>query len=219
MTNPGTRGRRLSHELRTPLNAILGNVELLLDGTTGPLSPDARACVGEIQAAGHQLLRQVQTLLLWSETTASKLALDGAPLDLIGLVRQIVAGEHQGPLQVQPNDASLMVRGDPAWLTTMMVKVVELGAAATPAITLRAREDHAALGFSWPGFCPDQVAPPQIALIGAIADLHGASVGLTSDGLCLYWPDGQSGQVDAPGAAGRRESPNGSAQDCAQGRD
>lgn len=199
MANPGTRSHRLSHELRTPLNAILGNVELLLDGTTGPLSPDARACVGEIQAAGHQLLRQVRTLLLWSEAKASKAPPSGVPLDLIGLVRQIVAGEIQRPLQVQPKGASLVVWGDPAWLTTMMVQVVELGAAA-PAITLEARPDHAALGFAWPGFCSDQAEPLQIALIEAIADLHGGSVGLTTDGLCLYWPEQRSGRVDGPGA-------------------
>src|SRR5918994_5242073 len=51
--------RQLSHELRTPLNAILGNTELLLDGSSGPLSAQARACLGEVQTAGRQLLRQV----------------------------------------------------------------------------------------------------------------------------------------------------------------
>jgi His Kinase A (phospho-acceptor) domain len=56
--------RQLSHELRTPLNAILGNIELLLDGSAGPLSAQARACLGEIQLAGRDLLRQVQILLV-----------------------------------------------------------------------------------------------------------------------------------------------------------
>lgn len=216
MTNPGTRGRQLSHELRTPLNAILGNVELLLDGTTGPLSPEARACIGEIQAAGQQLLRQVQSLLLWSEARASEPALSGAALDLIGLVRQIVAGRAE----IRPPDASLVVRGDRTWLTTMIVKVIELGAgtAAAPAVTLEAREDHAALSFSWPGFCSDQVAPLQIALIEAIADLHKGSVGLTTEGLCLYWAEARGGRVDAPGAMVGSVLPNGSSSDCSKRR-
>jgi signal transduction histidine kinase len=54
---------RLCHDLRTPLNAILGNAELLLDGSVGPLSREARACVGDVQAAGEGILRQVQALL------------------------------------------------------------------------------------------------------------------------------------------------------------
>ena len=64
--------RQLSHELRTPLNAILGNVELLLDGSAGPLSAQARTCLGEIQVAGRRLLRQVELLLAWSELSAGR---------------------------------------------------------------------------------------------------------------------------------------------------
>ena len=77
--------RQFGHELRTPLHAILGNVELLLDGTAGPLSTEARKCVGEIQTASRQLSRQVQTLLLWSELRAGDANSDGATLDLIAL--------------------------------------------------------------------------------------------------------------------------------------
>ena len=41
---------QLGHELRTPLNAMLGNIELLLDGSAGPLAAPVRACIGDIQA-------------------------------------------------------------------------------------------------------------------------------------------------------------------------
>jgi His Kinase A (phospho-acceptor) domain len=85
--------RQLSHELRTPLNAILGNTELLLDGSSGPLSAQARACLGEVQAAGRQLLRQVQLLLAWSELCVSKPELAEYRVDLIALVREALTGD------------------------------------------------------------------------------------------------------------------------------
>ncbi|MDX1541808.1 MAG: histidine kinase dimerization/phospho-acceptor domain-containing protein, partial [Geminicoccaceae bacterium] len=79
---PRSRQRRLSHELGTPLNAILGNVELMLDGSTGPLTGEARECLAEIQSAGHDLLRQSRmVLLLIQALEASELQLERpAPL-------------------------------------------------------------------------------------------------------------------------------------------
>ena len=62
-TAPTTGTTALSHELRTPLNAILGNLGLLLDGSAGPLSSEARACLGDIQRGARQLLDRVQCLL------------------------------------------------------------------------------------------------------------------------------------------------------------
>ncbi len=49
----------LSHELRTPANAILGHLELVLDGSAGPLSSELRGSLGEIQQAALQLSKQI----------------------------------------------------------------------------------------------------------------------------------------------------------------
>ncbi|NJO35734.1 MAG: hypothetical protein HC869_24305 [Rhodospirillales bacterium] len=58
----------LSHELRTPANAILGHVELLLSGSAGPLSCEARASLGDIQRAAVALSAQIGQMISLAET-------------------------------------------------------------------------------------------------------------------------------------------------------
>ena len=50
----------ISHELRTPANAILGHLDLLLSGSLGPLSSEARQSLGDIQQASMSLLEQIR---------------------------------------------------------------------------------------------------------------------------------------------------------------
>ncbi len=57
----------LSHELRTPANAILGNVELLLSGSAGPLSSEMRSSLGEIQRAALDLSTQIGEAIACAE--------------------------------------------------------------------------------------------------------------------------------------------------------
>src|SRR5262245_63812095 len=128
--------RQLSHELRTPLNAILGNAELLLDGSTGPLSAQARACLGEIQISGHRLLRQVQLLLAWSELGASRPKLAECRVDLIGLVREALTDARRESVRIDPPDAALSIRGDRFWLHMLVAEIIALPERAVPTIAL-----------------------------------------------------------------------------------
>lgn len=183
------------------MNGILGNVELLLDGSAGPLSADARACLGEVQIATRRLSRQVQILLLWSQLRASEANRDDATLDLIALIRDVGATGRTATLSIEPADARLIVRGQPFWLQALIGEIIELGAACerphAPTIRLETRNDGSALSFAWPHFCVADAGPLQIALIEAIAQMQGATAVLTSNGLDLYWPAAQ-----LPGAIG-----------------
>ena len=217
----GLGSPRLSHELRTPLNAILGNTELLLDGSAGPLSNEARACLGDIQAAGHRMLRQVQLLLdLCHARTRPSIADDGT-LDLIELLRAAqAAASRSGPGQavhVLPASARCMLQGDPRWLRALATALVELhladGQAVDPLLVAvggcPAPATPAAVRLWWRHFDPDQVAALPIALIGAILDLHGGRVALTAHGLQLDWPARRVVQT-GPLAAGCGRPRNGS---------
>jgi hypothetical protein len=145
---------QLSHELRTPLNAILGNIELLLDGSAGPLAAPARACIGDIQVASRQLLHQLQPLLLLVRARTSGALASRMPLDLLALIRQASADATRrreqepsqradvpchgaampgaGPPEPASRSAptSLMVPGDPVWLGALAAALVDLHAAA-----------------------------------------------------------------------------------------
>jgi signal transduction histidine kinase len=194
---------RLCHDLRTPLNAILGNAELLLDGSVGPLSREARACVGDVQAAGEGILRQVQALLDLCRALTAPASIAGAPLDLLALLRaQATALEVAVPLQLAPADARLVVRGDAAWLGTLAAALLELRRSAAPSggalrVTLgRAPASGAILCLSWVDFQPDQLAALPIALIDAILDLHEGMVALSADALRLYWPASRLVQLE-----------------------
>lgn len=182
--------RQLSHELRTPLNAILGNVELLLDGSAGPLSAQARTCLGEAQVAGRHLLRQVQMLLAWSELSVTGPTLTRRPIDLIGVVREALTIECLDAAQVEPDNACLPICGDPFWLQRLVAEILALGGAprAAPTVRLESHAGGRALGFAWPGFCAARIGPLHMALIEAIARAQGAAVAPKTDGLTLYWP-------------------------------
>jgi His Kinase A (phospho-acceptor) domain len=188
---------RLGHDLRTPLNAILGNTELLLDGSAGPLSSQARACLGDIQAAGQRMMGQVQVLLELCRLRTKPAIGPAVTLDLIELLRGAHATHGDAAaMRVAPSGARLVVRGDAAWLAAAAAALIELYQGDRPArgplqIAVEAPAHHAAdaaLLLSWVDFRPDQVAALPIALIDAILDLHDGKVALTADGLRLYWP-------------------------------
>jgi hypothetical protein len=183
--------RQLSHELRTPLNAILGNAELLLDGSTGPLSAHARARLSEIQSAGRQLLRQVQLLLAWSELGAARPQPAEHPVDLIALIRAALSEARVETVRVEPHDAQLLVRGDRFWLQMLVAEITALNGALrpAPAVALDSGVGRTALRFAWPRFCAVQTGALQMALIEAIARLHAAAAVVHhADGLSLHWP-------------------------------
>ena len=194
--------RQLSHELRTPLNAILGNTELLLDGSSGPLSAQARASLGEVQAAGRQLLRHVQLLLPWSALCVSRATPTGGRVDLIALVRETFPTGRPDAVQVEPHDARLLILGDRVRLQMLVAEIIGLNDACggAPTLRLESRAGRSVLRFAWPGFCATRTGALQIALIETIAGLQGGQVAVDSNGLYLLWPLEQPDRPEAIGS-------------------
>lgn len=196
---------RLSHELRTPLNAILGNIELLLDGSAGPLPAPARACIGDIQVASRQLMGQLQPLLLLVQARTGAPPAPGLELDLLELIRRASAdrvaadrppAERRGPC-LMPNGARLMVPGDPVWLGALAAALVELHAAArgpVGAMSVELEHDRhqiegVAVRVRWDGFDPSAMAPLSLALVDAVLQLHAGRIrSLSEQGLRLDLP-------------------------------
>lgn len=199
--------RQLSHELRTPLNAILGNVELLLDGSAGPLSAQARTCMGEVQAAGRQLLREIRLLLAWSELNASATKLSHhQAVDLIALIRAACLRERCHAARIDPADACLLIEGDPLWLQMLVAETLALPGAgeAAPVVRLERHSGGSTLHFLWSGFCAERAGTLRMALIAEIARLQRAVAAPHPDGLSLRWPREQLERAELERAAVQR---------------
>jgi signal transduction histidine kinase len=52
-----------AHEVRTSLNHVCGGVELVLEGATGPLPPDARAALDDVALAARHMFATTDALL------------------------------------------------------------------------------------------------------------------------------------------------------------
>lgn len=187
----------LGHELRTPLHAIMGNVELLVDGSAGPLSADARACLGDVQNAGRQLLRQVDRVLLLLQAAATPAPVAEAEVDLLARLRAALHGQVAGPA-LEPQDARLVLRGDPFWLETWVSALVEgllagAGGSAARRISIERLADPAPheVGLRIAGWDNETRpwSPVTAMLIDAIVRLHGGRMlPQAGPGVCIAWP-------------------------------
>jgi len=80
----------VSHELRTPLTSVIGYSEMLLEGLAGELGPEQREYVRTIMSKGEQLLALISGMLEISRIEAGASILERTPVDLVGLVVEVV---------------------------------------------------------------------------------------------------------------------------------
>lgn len=71
-----------AHELRTPVAAMKGYLQLILDGTTGAITPEARAFMEKILASNQRLIQLVNDLLEVARSQAGRLTIKVAPIDI-----------------------------------------------------------------------------------------------------------------------------------------
>lgn len=186
----------LSHELRTPLTTILGNVELMLEGTTGPLSGAARAGLCDIEDAGRRLQRRIEEVLLLLDIRERSALPSREPVDLVELLCS-TAARAAGPatvdFEIAPESAPLIVDGDRILLQHMSQIIVEIAAAQhCGRVGLVVAPADAPIGslvlrLDWPGFDPGRVRPMEVALIEQVLRLHGAGGGCGADGVRFQW--------------------------------
>lgn len=186
----------LSHELRTPLTTILGNIELMLEGATGPLSGAARAGLCDAQDAGRRLQRCIEEMLLLLDVRERAALPSREPVDILDLLCS-TAASSAGPatvdVEVAAESAPLIVDGDRLLLQHMSQIIVGIAAvqhccriavvvepAGVPIGSLVLRLDL-------PGFDPERVRPLELALIEQVLRLHGAGGGCGADGMEFQW--------------------------------
>jgi signal transduction histidine kinase len=119
----------MSHELRTPLNAILGFNEMILDEIYGPVTPDVRSPLVEMQASGKHLLRLINNVLDLAKIEAGRMELslqDYSVHDTVESVRStlrsIAAEKGLELLTVVPADIPLAY-GDPGRMSQCLLNL------------------------------------------------------------------------------------------------
>ena len=102
----------MSHELRTPLNSIIGFSSLMLEGLTGPCTPEQTRQLAMIQKSGQQLLELVTEILDIAKIEAGTLSIQAEPVRL-----RVLLTEQCQLLRPLTDERGLELRGpdcDPA---------------------------------------------------------------------------------------------------------
>ena len=118
----------MSHEIRTPLNGIVGFCRLL---GRSQLEPRQQEWLDQVQRACDNLLMLVNDVLDFSKLEAGRVALERLPLDMVGLVDEVLG--LQAPLAQQKglqllglvyDDVPADLDGDPLRIRQVLTNLV-----------------------------------------------------------------------------------------------
>ncbi len=108
--------QNVSHELRTPLTCVQAYVELMLDGTLGPLTPGQRSGLQTVLKSGKRIVSMVNDIISLTKNEQDLLEL--VPQDLAALIqksveaaRPVAASSHVN-LCVRTPEKLIMAAGD-----------------------------------------------------------------------------------------------------------
>lgn len=121
-----------SHQLRTPLTAIKGYASMILEGSFGALSEQAREAVEKLFRSSQRLVSLVEDFLTVSRIERGKMQFDFSSVDLRvlvgGVVKELEIDAHdKGPMisfQVE-SENSYVVRGDILKLKQVFINVID----------------------------------------------------------------------------------------------
>jgi len=81
----------MSHELRTPLNAIIGFSDFMQSGQSGPISDTNKEYLAHINAAGHNLLANINDLLDLQRLASGKMSWEDNRFSLSSMMTRALA--------------------------------------------------------------------------------------------------------------------------------
>ena len=186
----------VSHELRTPMTSILGNLEVLLDGDAGPLSPMQALMLTTIENESQRLRRLIEDLLRTASVQAgAEPRVDPTDVDLVTVVRAAAESASvpltsRGQCLTVTADGPGWVRGDAGQLESVVTELLTNAAKVSPAgarIRLACTRSGAdvlvTVADAGPGIGPDDLpflfAPFYRTAHAAEQALPGTGIGLT----------------------------------------
>jgi len=80
----------VSHELKTPLAAIREGVQLVVDGSLGPVNAEQKDCLQIVKGNIERLVRLINDILDFQRLESGRMVFDIKPNDLHALIREVV---------------------------------------------------------------------------------------------------------------------------------
>jgi signal transduction histidine kinase len=189
-----------SHELRTPLTALRGNAAYVARHGAEP------AVLADIEADAARLASLLDDLLALAREDAAAPA-GGEAVALAELAREVVAGEANADVVVEPGAEAARVRGEPVALERALSNLVRNarthgpdGGRITVTVQLGGDRARVLVADEGPGLTPDEAARAferfwrgsgargggsglGLAIVRAIAERHDGSISV--DGSCF----------------------------------
>jgi two-component system phosphate regulon sensor histidine kinase PhoR len=128
----------VSHELRTPLTSIAGYVEILQDGTAGPLGPEQHAILGTIDRNAARLRSLIEDVLTLSKIETGSFKTVMQPVRLAEVISSAVAAVSPGARKAKLTiisevaDPELIVNGDQEQLDRLLINLLSNSIKFTP---------------------------------------------------------------------------------------
>ncbi|MFQ5398243.1 MAG: ATP-binding protein [Anaerolineae bacterium] len=120
----------ISHELRTPLTAIKGYVELLENGTGGPLTETQHMFTQTIQRNVARMVHLINSLIFASSVKAGRQEYRSGHTDFSQLIQQIAremqprAAEYGQQIKVDIDSKLQPIQADPTHMATIVEELV-----------------------------------------------------------------------------------------------
>jgi signal transduction histidine kinase len=129
----------VSHELRTPLTSIHQFVTILLDGLSGPVSPEQREHLDTVLRSVNQLRAMIGDLLEATRAETGKLRIESCCLAIGNVMQQAVAmlrataHAKQVGLEVAVDRRIPLVYADPDRVLQILINLIDNAIKFTPA--------------------------------------------------------------------------------------
>ncbi|MDN5862874.1 MAG: HAMP domain-containing histidine kinase, partial [Salinisphaera sp.] len=115
--------RHMSHELKTPLASIREGVELIRDGTLGPLSEQQAEVATILQTNSLELMALIENLLNYAAWQQQQSRLEASRFELRELAEQVVR-RHQLVLDARSIAITLPAHGFQLWADRDRVRLI-----------------------------------------------------------------------------------------------
>jgi two-component system, NtrC family, sensor kinase len=145
----------MSHELRTPLNAIIGLTEMMVSNAARFSTEKALEPLRRVNAAGTHLLSLINEILDLSKIEAGKLELNPEPVNLAGLIDEVIgtagqlAEKNQNRLIVEAQENLGTLTADSMRLKQILLNLLSNACKFTKEGEVALRVRKVADGYDW----------------------------------------------------------------------